>query len=184
VAEQVDTVASLTVVFVESSATQFGRRVEAAARALRLHAQHRGRVLRHDEYETGRGVCRCAAPVSAAIVAGHLNCVAKPRRRKQPFIAGISNPGFDAGQLLRIRNEWIHFCNGEILTRKWRWLGREWLCRRRMLSWHMRLWNRTLFDRPQWLTCHAIKYVQETLLGGLRDGIYLLAVVIHCDQLW
>ena len=61
-------------------------------------------------------------------------------------------------------------------------LGRERLRRRQFLAWHQRLRYRTLFDRPQRLACFAVEGEQQSLLGGLRDGLDGAAILLDVDQ--
>src|SRR5262245_42695616 len=58
--------------------------------------------------------------------------------------------------------------SSEERTRVCGWLGRDGLCRRRLLSRNVALRNRPFRYRPNWLTGDAIEHVEITLLGRLR----------------
>ena len=71
-------------------------------------------------------------------------------------------------------NDWL---------RERRRLCGERLRRPGFLARHVGLRHRTLFDGPQRLAGHAVEYEQETLFGWLRDGVDVLAVMSHGEQL-
>ena len=63
------------------------------------------------------------------------------------------------------------------------WQGGERLRRPGLLARHVARGHGTFFDRPHRLAGHALEDEHETLLRRLRDGVYLLAVLAHGDEL-
>ena len=141
-----------------------------------------GFSLRNDIEQALGGIHGRAAPIGSAIVAGRRNRSAQAGRRKQSLIARILQQFADR-RLLRFRRVRIDVLLGEGLPRERRRLGREGLGRGTPLARNVGLRHGPLFDGPQRLARDAVEHVEEAELGRLRDGVDVLAVMLHGEQL-
>src|ERR1051326_68396 len=131
-------------------------------------------------------IIRASGPVRSALNSGRNDRaertlgLADDRRRKQRTDFVLLQQLHRFGPQLRRPVD--QFVDGDTLVVVCGWLGREGLGGRIPFSGHIALRHRPFLDRPNRLTGHAVEYVEEGLLGGLRDRLDGLSIDSDVDE--
>ena len=136
----------------------------------------------HVQHAGGR-IGGAASPIRSAELAGNRDLVAAERqRREESLVARFEN---DLAEALPLRgvHVGVDVVRAEAQARERRRLGGKRLRGPRLLAGHIALGNRPLFDGPERLAGHAVEDVEQSELGGLRDDVDHLAVVLDGEEL-
>ncbi len=125
----------------------------------------------------------CSAVITSARAGNLHRIVLVTGRREDAFVARAGDSVLPRRALFRRQKIGIHIVRRHLLPRERRNHGGERLRGPGLLSRHVALRHRALFDGPQRLARNAIEDIEEAGLAGLRHCVNRLSIMPDGDQL-
>ena len=178
--------AGLAVALVDAHACLCGSTATTAATTASgggFELEHRGPFFGGDVDPADGGIGGDAAPVGSTVIAGDLHGVREGRGREESEIAGVGDLGAEAFALLCVGDVRVDVVRFEDLPGVGRRHGGEGLRRPGFFAGDVGFGNLALFDGPDGFAGYTVENEEETLFGGLDDGVDILAVVLDGEEL-